>query len=67
MYRERGDERRIYFGARHWLYALDANTGKPLASFGDHGRIDLRLGFEGRDPGGVSIRVNTPGSSTATS
>ena len=61
MYRERGDERRIYFGARHWLYALDANTGKPVASFGDHGRIDLRLGFEGRDPGGVSIRVNTPG------
>ena len=61
MYRERGDERRIYFGARHWLYALDANTGKPVASFGDHGRIDLRLGFEGRDPAGVSIRVNTPG------
>jgi quinoprotein glucose dehydrogenase len=59
MYRERGDERRIYFGARHWLYALDANTGKPVASFGDRGRIDLRLGFEGRDPGGVSIRVNT--------
>ena len=25
MYWERGDERRIYFGARHWLYALDAN------------------------------------------
>ena len=31
MYWERGDERRIYFGARHWLYALDATTGKPIA------------------------------------
>ena len=29
MYWERGDERRIYFGARHWLYALDARTGEP--------------------------------------
>ena len=34
MYWERGDERRIYFAVRHWLYALDARTGKPLAGFG---------------------------------
>jgi quinoprotein glucose dehydrogenase len=61
MYWERGDERRIYFGAQHWLYALDATTGKPIASFGENGRVDLRLGFEGREPGSVSIRVNTPG------
>lgn len=61
MYWERGDERRIYFRARHWLCALDARTGKPIASFGENGRVDLRLGFEGRDPGSVSIRVNTPG------
>ena len=47
--------------AQHWLYALDATTGKPIASFGDNGRVDLRLGFEGREPGAVSIRVNTPG------
>ena len=26
MYWERGTDRRIYFGARNWLYALDANT-----------------------------------------
>src|SRR3982751_7052925 len=31
MYWERGNARRIYFGARHWLYALDASTGKPVA------------------------------------
>ena len=61
MYWERGDERRLYFGARHWLYALDARTGRPLAGFGERGRIDLRQGFRGRDPRSVSIGVNTPG------
>ncbi len=61
MYWERGGERRLYFGAQHWLYALDARTGKPIPGFGDGGRIDLRAGFEGRDPRSISIRVNTPG------
>ncbi len=61
MYFERGDDRRIYFGARHWLYALDATTGQPLAGFGRDGRIDLREGFEGRDPRTLSVGVNSPG------
>jgi quinoprotein glucose dehydrogenase len=61
MYWERGAERRIYFGAQHWLYALDASTGKPLARFGQDGRIDLREGFRGRDPRAISVGVNTPG------
>jgi quinoprotein glucose dehydrogenase len=61
MYWERGDDRRIYFAARHWLYALDARTGKPLTTFGQDGRIDLREGFEGRDPRALSVGVNTPG------
>ncbi len=61
MYWERGSDRRIYFGARHWLYALDATTGKPLAGFGVDGRIDLRQGFRERDPRAISVGVNTPG------
>ena len=61
MYRERGDERRIYFGARHWLYALDARTGKPLAGFGRDGRVDLREGFAGRDASDLTVGLNTPG------
>jgi len=61
MYWERGDDRRIYFASRHWLYALDARTGRPLAKFGTDGRIDLREGFAGRDPRTLSIGVNTPG------
>lgn len=61
MYWERGDERRIYFAARQWLWSLDARTGRPVSSFGGEGRIDLRQGFRGRVPGTVSIGVNTPG------
>jgi quinoprotein glucose dehydrogenase len=61
MYWERGDARRIYFGARHWLYALDAHTGEPVAGFGQDGRIDLREGFAGRDPRTLNVGVNTPG------
>jgi quinoprotein glucose dehydrogenase len=61
MYWERGDDRRIYFASRHWLYALDAKTGKSLPGFGQDGRIDLREGFEGRDPRTLSVGVNTPG------
>jgi len=61
MYWERGDDRRIYFGSHHWFYALDANTGKPIASFGKDGRIDLRQGFRERDPRALSVGVNTPG------
>ncbi len=61
MYWERGGDRRIYFASRHWLYALDAKTGKPLPGFGQDGRIDLREGFEGRDPRTLSVGLNTPG------
>ncbi len=61
MYWERGNERRVYFAARHWLYALDARTGQPLPRFGERGRIDLREGFRGRDPRSLIVGVNTPG------
>jgi quinoprotein glucose dehydrogenase len=61
MYWERGAARRLYFGARHWLYALDADTGRPVPGFGRGGRVDLRRGFRGRDPRAVSVGVNTPG------
>jgi quinoprotein glucose dehydrogenase len=61
MYWERGDQRRIYFGARNWFYALDATTGTPVPTFGRDGRIDLRDGFEGRDLRTLSIGINTPG------
>lgn len=52
---------RIYVGVRHWLYALSAVTGRPVAEFGQQGRIDLRQGFAGRDPESLSLTNTTPG------
>jgi quinoprotein glucose dehydrogenase len=53
-------QRRIFFGHQNWLYALDAQTGLPVKSFGDAGRVDLRVGL-GRDPQTVTISLTTPG------
>jgi membrane-bound PQQ-dependent dehydrogenase (glucose/quinate/shikimate family) len=41
----RGLDRRILFGTvTGWLMALDAETGKPVADFGQDGGVDLRAG-----------------------
>ena len=52
-------EKRIFFGAGKWLYALDANTGKPINSFGENGRINLKTGME-RPGADDYILSNTP-------
>src|SRR5690242_470254 len=39
-----GADRRIFFAHRNWLYALDPATGRPVSSFGEAGRVDLRAG-----------------------
>lgn len=51
---------RVYFTQRNRLWALDKSTGKPIPSFGDHGKIDLRVGL-GRPIEGVSVSASTPG------
>jgi quinoprotein glucose dehydrogenase len=58
-YWSEGRDRRIFAAVQSYVYALDAATGKPVYSFGDHGRIDLREGL-GRDPQKVSITLTTP-------
>jgi len=60
-----GRHGRILAGVMNFLYCLDAETGKPVASFGEGGRIDLRKGL-GRDGGDgdfehQSIVLTTPG------
>ncbi len=35
---------RVIFGAGNWLYALDPQTGKTLASFGENGRTNIPAG-----------------------
>ncbi|MCF2516796.1 pyrroloquinoline quinone-dependent dehydrogenase [Dyadobacter sp. CY351] len=51
--------KRIFFGAANWLYALDANTGRLIDSFGDHGKINLKTGIE-RPGSDDFISSNTP-------
>ena len=55
-----GKEPRIFVVARNYLYAVDAASGKAIASFGDNGRVDLRQGL-GREPQGMSISATSPG------
>src|SRR6185312_8329220 len=59
-YWSEGGEAPIFTVFQQWLYALEAKTGKPVPSFGENGRIDLRQGFE-RPPETLSVSVSTPG------
>lgn len=55
-----GTEPRILAGVMNYLYALDPKTGKPIPSFGESGRIDLRENL-GRDASAASIALTSPG------
>lgn len=55
-----GSDRRIFVAAGPHLYALDAGTGKPVASFGTAGRVDLREGL-GRPASTLNVSSTTPG------
>jgi len=53
------EDRRILVGVMNFVYALDAATGKAIASFGKDGRIDLREDLD-RDPAAQSIYLTSP-------
>jgi glucose dehydrogenase len=59
-----GHQGRILAGIMNFLYCLDPETGQPIASFGEGGRVDLRKGLD-RGLGGnyedQSIVLTTPG------
>ena len=44
------NDKRILVGVMHFVYALDAATGKPIPTFGKDGRIDLRENLSRNDP-----------------
>jgi quinoprotein glucose dehydrogenase len=59
-YWSEGHDKRILVGVMNFVYALDASTGKSIASFGQNGRIDLREGL-GREPASAqSIFLTSP-------
>jgi quinoprotein glucose dehydrogenase len=55
-----GKQSRLFAGVMNYLYALDPATGKPIPSFGENGRIDLRKNL-GRDYRRQDIALTTPG------
>jgi len=56
-----GNDKRILVGVMNFVYALDAATGKPIPSFGNGGRIDLRENL-GREPASSqSVALTSPG------
>src|SRR5258708_9053182 len=56
-----GTTARILVGIMNFLYALDANTGKPIPDFGDAGRIDLRENLSREPSSANSIALTSPG------
>ncbi|HYR83776.1 MAG TPA: pyrroloquinoline quinone-dependent dehydrogenase [Terriglobia bacterium] len=60
MYWAAGSDKRVFAAVDQYVYALDARNGTPISTFGNNGRIDLRLDL-GRDPQGQSVRLTSPG------
>src|SRR5216117_2544250 len=54
-----GPDERIFVGVQQFLYALDATTGRPIASFGDGGRVDMRDGLRPGEK--LMVSLGTPG------
>lgn len=44
-YWEDGDDKRILYTNGSWLYAVEAETGNPIKSFGEGGRTSLKSGL----------------------
>ncbi len=55
-----GKEKRIFASVTNFLYALNAGDGKPIAEFGEQGRIDLRKDLRG-DYQLQSVQMTSPG------
>src|SRR5215469_5995804 len=55
-----GSESRLFADVMNFLYALDPATGKPIPTFGENGRIDLRKQLRG-DYMEQSVALTTPG------
>ena len=60
MYWEGENEKRIYYGARNRIYALDATTGQEISGFGENGSIDLTKNLD-REPIEKAVNSTTPG------
>ena len=60
VYWAAGADQRIFGDVQSFVYALNAQTGEAIRSFGKDGRIDLREDL-GRDPAKQSWVITSPG------
>ena len=59
-YWEKGQDHRILYTFQSWLYAVEAETGKPITSFGENGRVSLHRGL-GKAAADKFVVSTTPG------
>jgi quinoprotein glucose dehydrogenase len=59
-YWEDGGDKRILFTGGDNLFALNAETGKPIPEFGSNGRVSMNIGIRD-DPHSISIKPTSPG------
>ena len=59
-YWSEGEDKRIYFVAGSYIYALSAKTGLVIESFGNEGTVDLHEGL-GRNTRSTWVTAATPG------
>jgi quinoprotein glucose dehydrogenase len=52
-------DKRLYYTVGSHVYSIQADSGKPVASFGDNGKIDLHDGL-GRDVKDLFITATSP-------
>ncbi|MEX0660593.1 MAG: pyrroloquinoline quinone-dependent dehydrogenase [Balneolaceae bacterium] len=60
-YWEGENEGRILFTRGSYLYALNAETGKQIGSFGENGRVDLRKDLDREPWEELSVSSTSPG------
>ena len=56
-----GKQARLFAAVMNFLYALDPTTGKPIVTFGENGRIDLRKDLDAEDSTRQAVAMTSPG------
>lgn len=57
---QKNTDRRIFYSVGNFLYAVSADTGQLVTTFGSNGHIDLREGLD-RDTFHLSVSSSSPG------
>lgn len=60
VYWQNGSDRRLLYSADHFLYAINASTGRLVEDFGTSGRVDIKAGL-GRDVSKLYVVSTSPG------